>query len=182
MRRIMTDPMGRQKQRDDYLVALYQLSEGNLGLSATNAEVAGAANIPLDQVVQTSVMLGQEGLINSSMAGGLGNIVMLTHRGITRAEELQSPRGQQLSEMEVRVHLEVVVGELRKALTADTTLAPEARADVEADLEAASSQLRANEPNREVISGALRRIWAKWPAVATFVSALAAFKALTGLP
>ena len=178
----MVDPGERRRQRDDFLVALYELSDGHLGVAATNKEVAETALIPLDQVVETSVMLVREGFIESQMAGGLGNPVLFTDRGIRRAEELLLEREPQLDELDVRGHLEVVVRELRIALDADTTLEPEVRADVEADLEAASSQLRANRPNIEVIRGALLRIKALWPAVATFLGAAAALKALTGFP
>ena len=50
----MTTVEERQQQRDDYLVALYDLSNGDTGQWPTHGAIAERAGIPQDQIMALS--------------------------------------------------------------------------------------------------------------------------------
>jgi hypothetical protein len=90
----------------------------------------------------------------------------------------ESDRGPILSDVDVHVHLEVVIGELRSRLDADVGLPSDVRSDVRADIDAAATQLRAEHPNTGVIRGAFNRLGRIWPQFATVAQTSAALIAL----
>lgn len=178
----MVDAVERQRWRDEFLVALYQEVNGHLAETSTPREIGERAGIPLDERVHVAVALAGSDLVTMTM-GGLEAMVMLTSGGIRQAERLQTSGAAPLSGDVFIQNLEVVIGELRVVVDADDTLTPEIRSDVLADLESANMQLRANEPNREVVRSALRRAISRLPKIlSSTLTNLAALKALTGLP
>jgi hypothetical protein len=109
---------------------------------------------------------------------GFDSLVVLTARGLDAAESLLERRGPALSDMDIHIHLEVAVGELLRRLDADTELPEDIRSDVQADIDAAATQLRAEHPNPGVIRGAFSRLGRIWPQFAILVQTSAALLAL----
>ena len=97
---------------------------------------------------------------------------------ISRAEPLLDNPGSTLSDFEIHLRLEVAIGELRSRLDTDVDLPDDIRSDVQADIDAAATQLRAEHPNAGVIRGAFNRLRLIWPQFATVAQTSAALFAL----
>jgi len=97
---------------------------------------------------------------------------------IPRSEPILDNPVSTLSDVEIHLHLEVVIGELSSRLDADVDLPNDIRSDVQADIDAAATQLRAEHPNTGVIRGAFNRLGRIWPQFATVVQTSAALFAL----
>jgi len=165
----------KQHQRDDYLVALYDLSDGDLMRWTTHREIAAASGIPDGEIFAIGQYIVERGSCNFETMGGLDGHVSITSVGVDRAETVIRDRASRgaphilgllvLTDAELLPKLEVAVAAIRRELELDTTLDLSTRSNVEADLESATNQLRAAEPNRGVIKAALDRIRSAWPHV-----------------
>ncbi len=157
----------RQQWRTDFLVALYELSDGNVSNWPTFGEIAELAGTPASDVEGILEFLSNERLCKVETTGGPAALVSITSYGIRQAEEIITQRERsgepRLSHLVVytdqellRVLEPLVVDILSAAGSAG--LDPDARADVESDVQSATDQLHAARPNRGVIRAALDRI------------------------
>jgi hypothetical protein len=157
----------RQAWRDDYLVALYDLSGGSLMEWPRLREIAERAGIPLDEVDPIGELASSESFAEFKTTGGVDGLIAITSYGIRRAEEIVEERERAgrpvisgllvFSDQELRQELEKLVATLRTMLD-DAELEPDIKADATSDLESATDQLRAATPNRGVIRASLERI------------------------
>ena len=164
----------RQQRRDDYLVALYDLSEGNALQWPTHQEIAAVSGIPETEIMNVGQNVSGDNWAKFMTMGGLTGHVAITPAGIRRAERVITEREAAgaprfsstvaLTDMQLVRSLEPLLATIRTDLeTKDVD--PAVKPDLQADLESAERQARANRPNRGVIRAALDRIKDNWPAV-----------------
>ena len=84
----MSEVERRQAERDDYVVAVYELSKGNPLNWPNHQKIAETAGIPEADIVNVGMIAQGEGLIEFKTAGGPLGLVSITPRGIRRAEAL----------------------------------------------------------------------------------------------
>lgn len=162
----------RQQERDDYLVALYELADGNITNWPTHRDVADAVARPVPDIMRLGMTLAQDGLCEFKGAAGEHGPVAITARGLHRAEDIIRAReaaGQPhistvlvLSDAELRREIEPLLANLRTSIEENQDVDPDLRADAEADLQSVQDQMRAARPNRDVIRAALLRLKANW--------------------
>ena len=165
----------RQNKRDDYLVALYELSGGSTTQWATHRQIAEESGIPEAEVMDVGQAVSDQRHAEFMTSGGIaGGHVAITAVGTRRAEQIITERQRSgapryttvvlLTDPELVRSLEPLVAMIRNDLETKE-VASEVRPDLQADLESAEHQLRANNPNRGVIRESLIRIRDNWPAV-----------------
>ena len=163
----------RQRWRDDYLVALYDLSEGNTLSWATHAEIAEQAGIPGDEMFNVGQFLSAQGLAEFMTAAGPAGNVAITAGGIQRAEDIIQARERSgapritglivFTDQELLQRLEPLLATIRKTLDeSEEQFDPETRIDLTSDLNSIDIQLKASHPNRGGVRAALARIKASW--------------------
>jgi len=114
--------------------------------------------------MQVGQYLVNEGTIKFETMGGMEGHLSVTHRGVVRAEELISEGqlsrevGDFLSDQDIRIALEPLLVIIDRAIDETPGLDRNVEANLRADVASANDQLRADEPNREVLRGALNRI------------------------
>jgi hypothetical protein len=173
----------RQKERDDFLVALYELADGDTSQWPTAGSIAEMGHIPSDRIVAIAravVSAGWSELVTVGNSGPASTHYRLTRPGIQHAEEIITQRERSgepqysgivvLTDTELHRKLEPIVATLRLEIENDQHIEPETRADLLADLDSAHDQLRASHPNRGVIRASLDRIKRSWPAIAGIAS------------
>jgi hypothetical protein len=84
----------RRAWRDDYMVALYELSDGSQMTWPTHREIAQRSGIPEDEIFNIGQFLSDSGLAELRTFGGLDGAVSITTPGIARAEQVIGERGQ----------------------------------------------------------------------------------------
>ena len=146
-----------KKQRDDVLIAVYQLTDGNRMKSVHTSDVVDATSYEKDVIDRTVRWLVDRDLLAfESLAGDF----TVTPTGSDEAERLLADQvdlaAVVLTTIERRA-LEAFTREVREALeTAE--LDNEARADAEAQLATIEAQQRSPNPRRAVIGFALRAL------------------------
>jgi hypothetical protein len=88
----LTTVAARQRRRDDYLVALYELADGVAGNRATPAQIAERAAIEGNDVFDIGQTVSRQGFAKFETLGGLFGHVSITALGIARAEEIINER------------------------------------------------------------------------------------------
>ena len=79
----------RQRQRDEYLIALYELSEGGQLLKwATHAQIAERSNIPDSDVMSVGQFLVGEKFVEFKTMAGMAGSVAITTRGVGEPRNL----------------------------------------------------------------------------------------------
>jgi hypothetical protein len=79
----------QQQWRDDYLVALYEISgRGNLLTWGTHQQIAEASGIPLDEIMNVGQLLSAQGVVKFMTMAGLAGSVAITAPGVLRAEKI----------------------------------------------------------------------------------------------
>jgi hypothetical protein len=160
----------RREKRKDYLVALYELSEGNPMAWQSEHDIAAYAHLSANEALSIGQTHVSDNLIEYKT---MGPTVSITAAGIARAEQIILEReggGQPrissavlLTDQQVREALEPLLERLRRGLDDDADLPPETRADVQSDIDSANDQLRATHPNRGIVRSALERVKSLWP-------------------
>jgi len=125
----MSDVQRRQAQRDDYLVAVYELSGGNPLSWPSDRDIAVRAGIPEADIMSIAMNAESDRLVEFKTAGGL---VSITPAGTRRAEALILERegaGQPkyasvvlLTDEQLLRTLEPLLGKLRAALDSARSL------------------------------------------------------------
>lgn len=156
----MTTMLSRGLSRDAVLVALYRIAEGSTLVMARVIEIAGAAEITIDETVPALDYLKDHGLVAYR---AMGPMVALTPNGVDRSEELLFPKldtdGLTLVlTVAERAEIETVVRQIRMAIENTPMLDLDIRATVEADVESLESQLHSPRPSRQVARSILRHI------------------------
>jgi hypothetical protein len=82
----------RTARKDDYLVALYELSDGNTTSSATHRAIAERAGIPPDDIFSVGYVVTDQGLARWRTLSGLDGGVSITIAGVERAEQIIKER------------------------------------------------------------------------------------------
>ncbi len=156
----MPDIEERQRRRDDYLVALYDLSNGGEPLTwATHAQIAEQAKIPEGDVMGIGQFLQEERLVEFKTMAAMQGSVAITARGVRRAEDLIRQREQMgwLTNEQLIRALEPLLPQIQAAI-ATIKDDPELRAELQADLDGVERQTKVRRPNRGVIASAMGRI------------------------
>jgi len=86
----LTTVADRQRRRDDYLVALYELTDGIAGNRATHAQIGERAGIEGNDIFEIGQTVSHQGFAKFETLGGLFGHVSITAPGIGRAEEIIS--------------------------------------------------------------------------------------------
>lgn len=164
----MSEVERRRALRDDYIVAVYELSQGDPLNWVSHVSIAEESGMPTADVMTVGQQVAGDHLVEFKTMGGIQGLVAITPMGTRRAEQIildrdgaGEPRYTSvviLSDAELVRALEPLVGQIRQALDAATEVDPQVRADLGSDLALAEAQLRANEPNRGVIRASLDRI------------------------
>jgi hypothetical protein len=166
----------RQQQRADYLVALYEMSDGNSMNWISRRDIGAQAGIPQGEVFAVGQFLSDQRLAQSKTGGGPDALISMTPRGIQRAEDIITEREQKgaprysnlvvFSDGELLRKLEPLLGSIRAELDNASNVDPDTLADLSSDLASANDQLHAAKPNRGVIKASMDRIAAVLPTVA----------------
>jgi hypothetical protein len=161
------------------MVALYQLSEGDLMNWSTHRTIAQRAGIQEDEIFSVGQYNVEQRYCKFETMGGIDGHVSISHSGIQYAEQLIDDRRRRglpdilsivmFTDRELRQELEKLVSSLRRQIE-EVDLDPDSRADIESDLESANDQVRAAHPNRGVIRSALERIRTNAVPVALFAA------------
>jgi len=167
----------RQRQRDDYLVALYNLSKGKTLQWATHRQIAEASGIPEGDIFDVGQLLMEQRLCEFKTMAGLDGSVAITARGIQQAERLIREResaGLVLTDQQLLQRLEPLLSVVRTTLDENgDQIDPDLRADLRSDMESAASQTVATHPNRGVIAAALGRLKENWLKITLGVATIA---------
>jgi hypothetical protein len=94
----MVDVQLRERERDNYLLALYELADGRTANTPSHREIAHAARIPDKEVMLAGQDLVDQGLCKFATLCGLDGRVSITQAGIAKAER-QLTGGQLASVM-----------------------------------------------------------------------------------
>jgi hypothetical protein len=174
----------RQNRRDDYLVALYGLSDGSTTQWATHVQIAEESGIPLTEIMDVGQSVSDQDHAKFMTMGGVQGSVAITPSGVRRAEQIITDRERSgaprisgwavLSDQELLMKLEPLVAAVREELDKADEIDPDTRADLVSDLQSATDQLRATRPNRGVIKAALGRINDYVPTIAALTGTGAA--------
>lgn len=161
-----------EQQRDDYLVALYELSDGDVTKWPTHLDIAQRIELSVDESMRIGMQLSQQHLCEYKTMAGPHGSVAITPLGVRRAEDIIRRRESAgealystlaiLSDAELRQILEPLLTQLRQSIDQSSDVDPDVRADAAADLDSMQDQLRATRPNRGVVRAALERIKANW--------------------
>lgn len=161
----MVDVMQRERDRENYLLALYELADGMLVHWTTHRAIADAAGLSDSAVIEVGQHLAQEHLCKFETMGGLEGSVSITTQGISKAERLLTTRTPRIGDSELMRCVEAVVLVLRDELESDQSLGRDDRLNIESDLQSVEDQLRAPSPNRGVVRAVFGRIIELWPAI-----------------
>jgi hypothetical protein len=82
----------RTARGDDYLVALYELSDGDTMKSPTHREIAERSGISEDDIFSVGYVVTDKGHARWRTLSGLDGGVSITSSGIERAEQIISAR------------------------------------------------------------------------------------------
>jgi hypothetical protein len=150
----------RQQWRESFLVALYERLGDNTLDRAHYSEIAAAAGAPESDAQTVADWNVKEGYAEWPVIGGF---IAITHRGINEAERLIGA-GVRTSiplvlSAEEQADLEVVIASVQKAVdSGDLPLDRETQAELDADLESATAQLRSPRPSRRIVRAALEGV------------------------
>jgi len=166
----------RQRKRDDYLVALYDLADGSTTQWPTHREIAEQAGLTEDEAFPVGQSVCDQGFAEFKTMGGLDGHVAVTSLGVNQAEHVITKRESRneprilglalFTDLELRRELEPLLSQLEQALDSATNVDQELMADVRADIDATSQALRASHPNRGVIRATLSRLKSNWSTLA----------------
>ena len=169
----MVDTGKREQERNDYLLALYELADGRTTNWTTHRAIGDSARISGNDVIQVGQHLPQEKLCKFETIAGLDGNVSITPAGIARAERLDRIPTPRLSDQELLRRVEAVVLVLREEVAKEPSLSEDDRLNIETDLQSVQDQLRAPTPNRDIIKGAFARIQKLWPTVVSVTTVAA---------
>lgn len=164
-----------QAQRDEYLIALYELSDGIPTQWATHRQIAERSGLSEEEVMSVGQAVTAQRHAEFVTMGALDGSVAITASGVRKAEQLikaREPRstGVILTDAELLQKLEPVLAIIRFEIENDTSLDPDTRSNLRADLESVEIQTKAAKPNRRVIKAAFDGIRAALPAAALLTS------------
>lgn len=170
----MVDVELRERERENYLLALYELADGRTVNWPTHRDIGEAAGISDDEVMLVGKDLVDQYLCKFETMGGLDGYVSITQSGISTAERLLTTgRTSRISDEDLRKKVEVILFVLSTEVEKDTSLNADDRLNVTSDLASIREQLQAPTPNRSVVKAALERIKKIWPAVVNITSVAA---------
>ncbi|MHB8190472.1 MAG: hypothetical protein ACYDHP_08685 [Ferrimicrobium sp.] len=169
----MVDIEKRERERNDYLLALYELANGRVTQWTTHRAIGTLASISGNDVFEVGQHLAQEKLCKFETMAGLDGNFSITSVGIARAERLHRIPTPRISDQELVGHVEAVVLVLREEVAKEPSLSKDDRLNIETDLQSVQDQLRAPTPNRDIIRAAFTRIQKLWPAVVSVTTVAA---------
>jgi len=169
----MVDVEKRERERDNYLLALYELADGMVTHWTTHRAIASDAGLSDREVQEVGQHLVQQRLCKFETMGGLEGSVSITPLGIDKAEQLLRTRTPRISDQELIRNVEVIVQVLLIEVERETSLSGDDRLNITTDLQSVQAQLMAPLPNRGIIKAGFERIRQIWPTVVT-VSTVAA--------
>ena len=82
----------RTARKDDYLVALYELTDGDTAKSPTHRAIAQQAGIPEGDIFSVGYAVTDQGLARWRTLSGLDGGVSITSAGVERAEQILKER------------------------------------------------------------------------------------------
>jgi hypothetical protein len=174
----MADIVLRQRERDNYLIALYELSGGRSMAWPSQDQIAEASGVSKEDVIDVGQYLAGERLCELKTMGGLSGKVSITNYGVNQAEKLLLARTPRIGEAELRQHAEVIVRVLLEEVEKEPSLSADDRLNITSDLASIRDQLQAPNPNRSIIKAGLERIQRIWPAVVNITTVAASVIAI----
>ena len=174
----MVDVVMLERQRENFLLALYELADGHTNTNVAIRDVVSMAGIPQ----QESHLICRD-VVGSRYCKNIGGgpfdgAVELTSSGQSAAERLLTQRSPRIDDATLVQNVEVVVRVLLIEVQNNSALTPDERLNVESDLRSVQDQLQAPVPNRAVIKSGLERVCQLWPTVVELVQVAAALKVI----
>jgi hypothetical protein len=170
----MVDVELRERQREDFLIALYELADGHSSRIIAIRDIAAQAGIPQNETHLVCRDVVDHRHCKIIGGGPWDGAVELTATGQRAAESLLKSRAPRIDDETLRENVEVVVRFLLIEIQNNETLNQDDRLNIESDLRSVQSQLQAPTPNRGVIKSGLERVRQIWPTVVDLTQVAAA--------